>query len=593
MMHERKSIEEDINDIKKMKESGVFKKYIEYIVFPYYKNLVPGTKINLTFPITILVGKNGSGKSSTLHALYGAPYWKSCSDFWFSTEVDPIEETGGAGRNRFFYGYKEDKDSKVKEVMKTRMRRGSKTKEEDPDYWETSKPIKKDGMIAETRNDPVRKNVVYLDFRAEVSAFDKIFHFSRGDLSKKKDLLRRRSKYLNRLFNGEAMRFPGVPDEKVGTVSELDDEVKKKISFILGKEYVSIKVAEHSLFKNPGTSIYVKTKLSSRYSEANAGSGEVAVIQLVKKIEESEEYSLILLDEPEVSIHPGAQKKLKEYLIEATKRKKLQIVISSHSPILVSDMPSEAIKLYITNSQGKFEIKEDVDYREAFYDLEDSVSDKKIIFCEDFAAKNIVEKVLEQMDKSQYFDVEFNQGGEKTLLTKYLPTFITHDFFKEKVFLVLDGDMQTGYEYNEDELTVKQENDIAYLKGCVKEAYGVDIQAYVDGGQGGKREDQEIEAYKQYLNYYRDSVFYLPDGSIPEKIILDSEYVKNQYESIVKSLSVTNKNAKEILGMISEEDYGNREHINDLIERISYKWSREESSNKKYIEDILNEIYKK
>ena len=544
MMYERKSIEKDINDIKKMKESGVFKKYIEYIVFPYYKNLVPGTKINLTFPITILVGKNGSGKSSTLHALYGAPYWKSCSDFWFSTEVDPIEETGGAGRNRFFYGYKEDKDSKVKEVMKTRMRRGSKTKEEDPDYWETSKPIKKDGMIAETRNDPVRKNVVYLDFRAEVSAFDKIFHFSRGDLSKKKDLLRRRSKYLNRLFNGEAMRFPGVPDEKVGTVSELDDEVKKKISFILGKEYVSIKVAEHSLFKNPGTSIYVKTKLSSRYSEANAGSGEVAVIQLVKKIEESEEYSLILLDEPEVSIHPGAQKKLKEYLIEATKRKKLQIVISSHSPILVSDMPSEAIKLYITNSQGKFEIKED-------------------------------------------------QGGEKTLLTKYLPTFITHDFFKEKVFLVLDGDMQTGYEYNEDELTVKQENDIAYLKGCVKEAYGVDIQAYVDGGQGGKREDQEIEAYKQYLNYYRDSVFYLPDGSIPEKIILDSEYVKNQYESIVKSLSVTNKNAKEILGMISEEDYGNREHINDLIERISYKWSREESSNKKYIEDILNEIYKK
>ena len=120
--------------------------------------------------------------------------------------------------------------------------------------------------------------------------------------------------------------------------AQLDNKIKQKISFILGKEYVSIKVAEHSLFKNPGTSIYVKTKLSSRYSEANAGSGEVAVIQLVKKIEESEEYSLILLDEPEVSIHPGAQEKLKEYLIDATKRKKLQVVISSHSPILIRDM---------------------------------------------------------------------------------------------------------------------------------------------------------------------------------------------------------------------------------------------------------------
>ena len=49
-----------------------------------------------------------------------------------------------------------------------------------------------------------------------------------------------------------------------------------------------------------------------------------------------------------------------------TKRKKLQVVISSHSPILIKDMPAEAIKLYVTNSQGKFVIKENVDYREVF-----------------------------------------------------------------------------------------------------------------------------------------------------------------------------------------------------------------------------------
>lgn len=587
-------MEKEINEIRKMKEKGVFKNYIEYIVFPYYKNLVPGTKINLNFPITILVGKNGSGKSSTLHALYGAPYWKSCSDFWFSTEVDPIEETGGKGRNRFFYGYKEDKQSEIKEVMKMRMKRGSKTKEEDPDYWETSKPIKRDGMIAETRNDPVKKNVVYLDFRAEVSAFDKIFHFAKGDISQKKELLRNRSKYLNRLFNGEAMRFPGVPDEKKGTVKELSRDLLKKISFVLGKDYVSIKVADHSLFQNPGTSIYVKTKQSSRYSEANAGSGEVAVIQLIKKIEEAEEYSLILLDEPEVSIHPGAQEKLKEYLLDATKRKRLQVIISSHSPILVKDMPSEAIKLYVTNSEGRFAVKEDVDYREAFYDLEDCVSDKKIIFCEDFAAKNIVEETLKRMDKLQYFDVEYNPGGEKTLLTKYLPAFITHDFFKEKVILMLDGDMQTGYVYDEDNLTVKQEKDVSYMKKCVNDAYGVDIPAYVDGGQGGKRVDQEAKIYKEYLRYYQKSVFYLPNKSIPEKILLESNYAKSQYKNILNiDGMITNENAKEILKSISKEDYGNEEHINELIQRLSYKWSLEESENKEKVEECLNEIYKK
>ena len=89
----------DINEISKlvdviqgMKQKNIFKNYIEYIIFPYYKNLLPNSKIDFEFPLTILVGKNGSGKSSTLHALYGAPLNKSCSDFWFSTEVDPINE---------------------------------------------------------------------------------------------------------------------------------------------------------------------------------------------------------------------------------------------------------------------------------------------------------------------------------------------------------------------------------------------------------------------------------------------------------------------------------------------------------------------
>lgn len=581
-----------INTIKKMKSRGVFKNYIEYMTFPYYKNLTPGTRINFIFPITILVGKNGSGKSSTLHALYGAPYWKSCSDFWFSTEVDPIEETGGQGRNRFFYGYRENKNSDIKEVMKTRMRRGSKTKVEDPDYWETSKPIKKDGMISTRRNDPIKKDVVYLDFRAEVSAFDKIFHFAKGNLAEKKELLRKRSKYLNRLFNNEPMKFPGVQDEKIGKVYELGRETKEIISTILSKEYVSIKVAEHSLFQNPGTSIYVKTKISSKYSEANAGSGEVAVIQLVKRIEKAKEYSLVLLDEPEVSIHPGAQEKLKEYLLEAVIKKKLQIVISTHSPILIKDMPIESIKLYITNSQGRFVIKEDVDYQEAFYDLEDCVSDKKIIFCEDFAAKKLVEKVLERMDKKQYFDIEYNPGGEKTLVTKYLPTFMTHDFFKEKVFLVLDGDMQTDYIFDEEKLTVKHQRDITFLKQCVKDAYGVEIPVYTDGGADGKRKDQECEAYIEYLRYYNSNVFYLPSKEIPETIILNSEYAQKLYENIISDNDdISNENAKALLCKISRFDYGNEEHINDIIEKLSYHWSLEENQNKSDMQEILNEIY--
>jgi len=122
-------VQNDISTIKKMKENGVFKNYIEYIKFPFYKNLIPKSEINFKFPLTVLVGKNGSGKSSTLHALFGAPRGYTCSNFWFSTEVDPIAEDGD--RPRYFYGYKNDMDSGIKEVLKARiLRGGTKTKKE-------------------------------------------------------------------------------------------------------------------------------------------------------------------------------------------------------------------------------------------------------------------------------------------------------------------------------------------------------------------------------------------------------------------------------------------------------------------------------
>ena len=602
----------DINEISKlvdviqgMKQKNIFKNYIEYIIFPYYKNLLPNSKIDFEFPLTILVGKNGSGKSSTLHALYGAPLNKSCSDFWFSTEVDPINENSDKDRNRFFYGYRENDKSGIKEVKKQRSKRtGSKTKKEDLDYWETARPKKTDGMIGgKKRYSPVNKEVIYIDFRAEVSAFDKIFHFSKEKLNERKKLLRTRSKYLKRLFDKKAMKFPGVKDEKIGNLIELSDESIKKISHILGKNYVNIKVAEHSLFRNKGTSILVKTRVSSDYSEANAGSGEVAVIQLVKKIEEASEYSLILLDEPEVSIHPGAQEKLKKFLLESIKEKKLQMVISTHSSIFLKNLPSSAIKLYITNNNGKFEIKQNISYEEAFFDIENSVAHKKIIFCEDYAAKCIIESILQFIKKDVFFDVIFLSGGEATLIAKYLPTIVSHKDFENKIFMILDGDMKKEFQFNEEELTVGNSSNSIYLKSCVKNVFGQEVDVFPDSGNN--KEQQKCEMYLKYLKYHRDNIYYLPDLT-PELILLKANYIKENYKEELSKYSIdfeldNNKsqktakdNAKKIINEIAKKDYNSAdiEFIKAEIKRLSVKWTQEESEDRKELIKILDKIIK-
>ena len=581
-------VQNKILTIQKMKDKNVFKNYIEYIQFPFFKNLMPGTRINFTFPITILVGKNGSGKSSTLHALYGAPNKYTCADFWFSTEVDPILESGD--RNRFFYGYRENGNDEIKEVLKTRMKRGSKTKEEDPDYWETSRPVQKDGMVSsKDRYKPVIKNVVYLDFRREISAFDKVFYFSKESLEEKKKLLRDRSKYLSRLFNDEPMRFRGCDDNKIGQVETLNERSTEIISNILGKEYVSIKVAKHKIFKNPGISIYVKTKNVKTYSEANAGSGETAVIQLVKNIEDAPDFSLILLDEPEVSIHPAAQDKLKNYLLDVTKEKKLQIVISTHSPALIHEMPISALKLFKTEPiSGKFIVQEEVNYQEAFFDIEERVYDKKIIYCEDTTAREILIKVLKCIEKEQFFDVMAYPGGAENILKTILPVTISNMQLLNKVFIFLDGDMDRQYKFDRSKLTVEQANDPAYLLSNVEKAYGIKIPVNEDGGNGGRRVDQECEAYLKYLEFYNNNMYYLPNHKIPEEIILSSQFVKTTYDSVLaKYDTINSKNAKEILRKISKIDYGDEEHYTATISFLANKWVKEESEDRSILIDIF------
>ena len=90
---------------------------------------------------------------------------------------------------KYFYGYKADKNSSIKEVVKKRQ-----PSIKAFDYWETAALNTKIGMVADdnmdkgSRNSPVDKNVVLFDFRGELSAFDKYFYFykSKNDKIKRK-----------------------------------------------------------------------------------------------------------------------------------------------------------------------------------------------------------------------------------------------------------------------------------------------------------------------------------------------------------------------------------------------------------------------
>ena len=517
-----------IQDVRQIKQAKQFPQYIKYIQFPYFRNVELNQRINFDFPFTAFIGPNGSGKSSTLHALYGCPEGKTPYDFWFDSEVDPVEYQlkGSSLRHSFFYAY--DENSVELQVVKARIRR-----ENNPNYWETSRPLLSYGMDRppnnRERNEPINKEVVYFDFRSELSAFDKYFYFENPPSylvnNKKQEFIRYKSRILRNLFNKQyqiASDTVGKPNNE--PIIELNISEVEIISYILGKNYSNIEVIKHRLFHNWGFSIRLKTEYH-QYSEAFAGSGEVAIVRLVHELENANEGALILLDEPEVSLHPAAQKRLKVFLLDQIKRKKHQIVISTHSPNLIEGLPRQAIKIFSQKiDSGKFIIKENILPEEAFYFIGQNIGDKINIIVEDQLSKKLIDKILlKQGDEVRnLFEVKFLPGGA-SVLQQYISVYSNANI--KKFFFVFDGDQKSGEELFDPNLLSDANKTVEYLNEKIKSQTGVEIKFYPDGSSVGGNRERLIRMQTNYLRYYKEHIFYLPN-SIPEDLIWSEEVIE-------------------------------------------------------------------
>jgi predicted ATPase len=458
------TISQLISQIHGHMKGKMFRPFIKTVHFSKYKNIRSGESINFTFPVAAIVGQNGTCKTALLHALSGAPKNNSPGNWWFETEVDPIDNDP-PGRNlanqqkaAFWYQYI-DENGTEKRALKTRIRRDS-----DPDYWEPSRPVEAYGMEDRDRRDPpIQMASHYLNFKTQMNAFDRCFYFAgenkrllktfegtrkwqklmeatnknRRRNPRIQDYLRIRSRQLKRaLVDGVNVKVALQRMHKkrvVLTANEL-----QSIGRIIGRTYSFGAIIEHRFYESWGTSVYFGSG-DLRYSEAFAGSGESAVARMVHAINSAKDGSLFLLDEPETSLHPGAQIEVVRFLLEKALEKHLQIVMSTHSPSIVRHLPQEAIHVLSIDPENTIRIADFVPPEEAFFQLGQPIDHAIQVVVEDVLSRQLLEQVAltENPAFAARFNFTFGHGGDSAM-RRNAAVYMKDP--RNRVFFVFDGD---------------------------------------------------------------------------------------------------------------------------------------------------------
>jgi len=543
-----RNLEESINALSKCRE-GI---YIKSLRFPNYKNLEFDSEIQFHFPITVLLGRNGTNKSSILHALYGSTRGNSVAEFWFETKLDSIPEERDGRKQSIIHSYLDEKEEKVVQCIKMRAPRDG-----DPDYWEPVKHTKVYGLLESgVRVSPIDIKVTHLDFRGELTAFDKYFYFPdekhlrdrQTDRQKSQRIDKpRRRKYTKQDYLRS--RYGRLKNDLELNGVDLTHEELGILEHILEKKYKKGKILQHSWFHGyKGWTIVFQTdQAHGLYSDAFAGSGESSAVLLVHNILKAPPKSLILLDEPETSLHPRAQQRMLEFIADQSLKKELQVVISTHSFHFADRLPQAAIRVLMLNNNGRVTIRSDLSAHEALHEISNSPAGKTI-FVEDSRAKCIIEEILKCYPDpaSQDIKVRVGSGGTGRLYLDML-TYARSDH--KNIFFILDGDHQ--FDLHRDEISPeKLPHNPQDLKILIE-------KATQGKNKKGPRELKltNSDDQRKYLEFLWKFVYFLPDLT-PEHFVWNDQEVQKLLGKDIPSTILNEENFKMRLNLVAEQRPG-------------------------------------
>ena len=246
-------------------------------------------EIHFDYPVVAIVGENGIGKSTFLKAAACAYKRNNEKDFYPS---------------KMFMSTQWDEDAMDGATIEYKVRIGNVEKNL---RWKKTKDW---GFTPKTKK-PSR-DVYFLDISRTLpldatAGYAKIAMTSNAEVGE-----------------GEALSVESIRD----------------LSRVLGQTYSNARFVETNV--DSSREVGLLTREYGEISQFHQGAGEDAMLDMFKLLQDIPNQALLIIDEVENSLHPRAQRRFVQHLLEVARRKKLQIILSTHSPFVLEELPPVA-----------------------------------------------------------------------------------------------------------------------------------------------------------------------------------------------------------------------------------------------------------
>ncbi|MFN4253752.1 MAG: ATP-dependent nuclease [Saprospiraceae bacterium] len=287
--------------------------------------------------------------------------------------------------------------------------------------------------------------------------------------------------------------------------------------------------SELALLKKGGRNLLFafRDEPTNEYSEFHMSAGERALLRISKDISQLKN-ALILIDEIEAGLHPYTQQQFMLELQRLALRNDLQIIVTSHSPVVLDCVPIEG-RIFLERTVNNVETRppyRDIIQR-AFYGQS---LDKLSVLCEDDVAEAFLLGILDYLNPKIgliHSDIKVGRDTGKEQFKQHIEALGKFQLLDDFLF-VLDGDAKN------------MEN---VLKLTAEKEFGVAIQPLFLPGQ--VPEEWAWKILKDHTSEYA-SLFGIDTASLSNRLrraddLFDSaadrptDRIKNKYYSFCET----------------------------------------------------------